>query len=84
MKKKVDNNYIKAVIGAVLLSALTHTALLIIFVLINKDITALNIFKILDLDLFFPQIAIGVPNFIWSYLFLGGEYLVIFYLLRKK
>ncbi len=84
MKKIAGNNYIKAIIGVVLLSAITHTVVLILFGLLNMDIMALNIFKILDLDLFFPQIVFGWPNFVWSYLFLGAEYVLIYLLLKKK
>jgi hypothetical protein len=84
MKKITENNYIRAIIGVVLLSAFTHTVILTLFGLLHMDFTVLNIFKILDLDLFFPQMAIGAPNFIWSYLFLGAEYVLIYLLLKKK
>lgn len=68
---KIDNIYLASLAKTILLGASIHLSLLFIYSVMNGDLTPLNIFNILDIDLFFPNIAVGSILFIISYICLS-------------
>ena len=66
MKKITKKSLWKAFKWLVLLSACTHLVLLFISFLRTQDITLINYFDIIDLDLFVPNIENGVVSQIFS------------------
>lgn len=65
------------------LSAFIHMSVLTIFAVINLDITYLNLFDILELDLIFPEIAKGMISQIASAISMVVIFGVI-YIWRRK
>jgi len=68
------NKYIEALAKTMLFCASVHMAILFYKTLQTGDINILNLFNILDLELFFPGIETGQTNF-----FLSGILFVIIY-----
>lgn len=56
MKK---NKILEAASKLIIISAIIHLLILTIYAIINLDITYLNYFNIIDLNLFFPDIIQG-------------------------
>lgn len=56
-------------------SAITHMTLLAYFALVQRDITVLNYFNVLDFEYFFPGIQQGLLSQILS----GAVYLGLFF-----
>lgn len=75
---------IEALQKTILIGAGFHLILLVIYALNSKDYRALNIFNILDIDLFYPGVAEGLTNFWLSMIFISVFYLVILIALKSK
>ncbi len=66
------------------ISAAIHLVLLGIYSLATFNLEAFNLFDILDLDLFFPDIAKGAISFALSFVITTGILLIIFILTPKS
>ena len=79
-------NYMKHLFSAlkktILTCATAHLILLVIYSLSTNDFNVLNLFNIIDIDLFFPYLGEGFFYFIISYIFIGSIYL--YYYLRES
>jgi len=84
MKKSKKNIYLDTLIKLILFSAIFHIFLLIIYSIIKLNITYLNYFKILDIDLFFPNIVTGSLSQIISISIIIIMYVVIYFISSKK
>jgi len=60
------NRYLDAFLKLVLATAIAHMLILFIAAIINADITYLNYFNILDVDLFFPGAEAGMLSHVLS------------------
>ncbi len=67
-----------------LLSAAIHLVLLAVHSVATFNLKAFNLFDILDLDLFFPDIAKGTASFTLSAVITFGILLVIFLRMPKS
>ena len=72
-----NNRYLDALLKLILLSAFTHLGILAVQFVRTGDAEILNYFNILDVDLFFPAIAVGPFSQVVSVLTIVGLYLVI-------
>ncbi|MFA6215624.1 MAG: hypothetical protein WC768_03585 [Patescibacteria group bacterium] len=80
----MKNRFLQALVRVVLFSATVHLFLLVVFSVIKKDIVTLNYFKIIGLDLFFPNIASGVGSQILSMITMLVLYSLFFIFFAKK
>ncbi len=78
MKKIIENRYLYSLLKTVLFSVIVHLFLLITYAFKTKNIRVLNVFDILDIDLFFPKIKQGDTVFVVSIIFLIILYWLIF------
>lgn len=78
------NKYIDAITKTMLFSAAVHMLILFYKTLQTGSIDILNLFNILDLELFFPGIDRGQTNFIWSSVFFLIIYLSAFIFFPPK
>lgn len=86
MKSIVKNPYLDALLKLMLLSAVIHILVLAIYSISHGNVSHLNFFKIINIDLFFPEIVnmdcYGLYSFvitIWLYISI-----YYFYNLKKK
>lgn len=77
MKPIVKNPYLDALLKLMLLSAIIHMIVLVTYSILNGNVSHLNFFKIINIELFFPEIVnvdcYGLYSFvitIWLYIFL--------------
>lgn len=80
----MNNRYIKALTGLVLLSASIHIVILVIYSITNWDIRYLNYFNIIDVDLFIPEVVDGLLSQILSMVTIVVIFIVIYAGLKKK
>lgn len=80
----IENRYLDALFKLILLSAIAHLIVLAVQSLRAGDISILNYFNILDVDLFLPSIAQGLRSQIASVLVMAGLYLGIYYFFTKQ
>jgi hypothetical protein len=80
----VKNRFVDALLKLILLSAIFHMALLILFSIVNLDLVILNYFNILDIDLLFPNIIEGVLSQLLSIAMVIIIYSLIFVFFTKK
>lgn len=83
MKKITKKSLWKAFKWLVLLSACTHLILLFISFLQTQDVTLINYFNIIDLDLFIPNIENGIVSQIFSLWIILLLYIFLFMHYRK-
>lgn len=69
------NKYIDAIAKTMLFSAAVHMTILFYKTILTGDMNILNLFNILDLELFFPGIEKGEMNFLFS----GVLFFVIYF-----
>jgi hypothetical protein len=69
------NKYLKAFVGLTLVTAALHMVILLLFALVKADVTVINYFNIMRLDLFLPSVGRG-----WFYTILSGIIAFIIYL----
>jgi len=84
MKKILSKPYFQALVKTIIFLALAHLVILIIYFLRQKELERINIFRILDLNLFFPNLTQGNISLILSYLFLLIIYLIAYFLFTKR
>lgn len=83
----MDNKLIRNLAGAaaktILFLSCFHLVLIFILAFQSGDFESLNVFRILDLQMFFPTPQ-GFLGLISSYGIVGLVYLIFFYLEKKK
>lgn len=75
MNPIVKNRYLDALLKLMLLSAILHMAVLVVYFIIYRDISRFNFFKIIDIDLFVPEL---VSNNMYPYSFFITVWLYVF------
>ena len=75
-----NQHIIQALKNTILFSASTHLILLALRAIQTSDYILLNMFNILDIDLYVPHLAQGIPNFFLSQVVM----LVIFLFFLRK
>lgn len=80
---EITERLLTALVRSILFLALAHFLILVAYFLVTFDLAALNIFKVLDLDLFFPYIARGSTSFLVSTVLLIVLYLIMFVFFSK-
>ena len=80
----VKNRYIDALLKLILVSAIVHMVLLIIYSVITGDFVILNYFNILDIDLIFPNVIEGTVSQVLSVLATVIVYVLILLFYTKK
>lgn len=83
MDNKLFNPFMRSIANAILFLSCFHLVLIFILALRSGDFESLNIFRILDLQVFFP-IPQGFLGFIFSYMIAGLVCLGFYYLEKKK
>jgi len=78
------NRYLDAFLKFVLLTAIIHMFLLFAAAAINADITYLNYFNILDIDLFFPGVEYGLLSQVLSIAAMVVLYVIIYFYFTGK
>jgi hypothetical protein len=78
------NRYIDAIAKTMLFSAAVHMIILFYKTFQTADINILNLFNILDLELFFPGIDKGGINFLLSSLLFFVIYFSAFFFFPSK
>jgi hypothetical protein len=64
--------------------ALFHTMVMVLYALVSGDYQTLNTFRILGLQLFFPEIDRSLPSFIISQIIPICAFAYIYFRLTKK
>ena len=80
----VKNRYLDALLKFILLTAIMHVVLLIIFSIVTLNVVPLNYFNILDLDSFFPNVIEGTLSQVLSVVVMVALYLAIFSFYTKR
>jgi len=83
MRSFSKNKYLDALIKTILVSALFHLTLLVIFSIKTNNIEVLNIFNIIGLGLFLDWLNKGIDLLIYSFIFIGLIYLSILIFFSK-
>lgn len=78
------NKFIDAIAKTMLFSAAVHMIILFYKTILTGDVNILNLFNILDLELFFPGIEKGEVNFILSGLLFFTIYFSMFFFFPPK
>lgn len=84
MKHFFSSRFSRSFALFLLLSAAIHLVLLAVHSLATFNLKAFNLFDILDLDLFFPDIASGTASYTLSTVITFGILLVIFLRMPKS
>ena len=71
----------RAILQTLLLFAVTHLMIISYTAFTTKDYEIFNVFRILNLDTYFPHLAEGRKNLLLSLVFVAGVYL---YVLNSK
>jgi len=74
----IKNRFIDALVKLILLSAIIHLSLLLVYSILNLDFIYLNFFNLLDFDLFFPEVINGVLSQLLSIIVVIIVYVVIY------
>ncbi|MDP3881457.1 MAG: hypothetical protein Q8Q31_01105 [Nanoarchaeota archaeon] len=77
----VNNRYLETLFRLMLLSAIVHVTLLIIYSMKIKDLSPLNYISILEIDLFFPSIVQNASGAWAGWILLIVLYVAIFHLI---
>jgi hypothetical protein len=84
MIRIVKNRILDACLKFILLSALVHTSLLVIYSLAFWDFGVFNYFDILDIGLFIPGVGIGTVSLVMSGAIMATLFLAIFLFYTKS
>ena len=80
----MKKHFINALIKFILFSATLHILLLLIFFVFKRDLTLINYFNIIGLNLFFPEVGQGLASQIFSLLTMVVIYGLIFFVSSRK
>ncbi|OGK18089.1 hypothetical protein A2866_03095 [Candidatus Roizmanbacteria bacterium RIFCSPHIGHO2_01_FULL_39_8] len=83
MDNKLIRNLLRSIANTILFLSCFHLVLIFIVAFQSGDFESLNVFRILDLQMFF-SIPQGFLGFIFSYVMAGLVCLIFFYLERKR
>lgn len=78
------NRILEAFSLTILLFAGIHLIVLYGLAFYHRDLERVNIFRLLDFQLFFPEIYKGTASFILSYGFFFLVFMVVFFFLSKR
>jgi hypothetical protein len=78
MKQLHENRYIDAFIKTILLFAGIHIVLLAVHAVVHQRYESLNLFHILQLNLFFPEIVYGGSWFVLGIVVLVAVYSIMY------
>lgn len=84
MNPIVKNRHADALLKLMLLSAILHMAVLVVYFVLYADISHLNFFKIIAIDLFFPQVTRTNFTDIYSLLVAFGLYMCIYFFFTRR
>lgn len=84
MNKISNNRFLDAFLKLLLVSAIIHLSIIVVFLIITKNIKVLNYFNILDIDSFFPEVINGTLSQILSAGIVIFIYIVIFFFFTKS
>ncbi|OGK23670.1 hypothetical protein A3A46_02065 [Candidatus Roizmanbacteria bacterium RIFCSPLOWO2_01_FULL_37_13] len=73
-----NNRFLRAFLISILFFATTHLVILYSYALYSRDFERANAFRILDLNLFFPDISKGGLSFFLSYFFVLLVFLIVY------
>jgi len=76
-----NNPYGKAVLYAIVLFAVAHLALSLFYGIVHSDPEIANMFHVLGIDLFWPQLGTGSLNAILGVVMIVGVWVLVGYLL---
>jgi len=80
----MKNRFLNTLVKFILFSAVLHILLLAIAFVFKRDLTAVNYFNVVGLNLFFPEIGQGLASQIFSLLTMVVIYGLIFFVSNKK
>ncbi|MDO8573355.1 MAG: hypothetical protein Q7R77_01255 [Candidatus Daviesbacteria bacterium] len=80
----MNNRFVRTLKLTIVTFASVHLLLLFAYYLISGQIENLNLFNILDLNLFFPKIGTGLGSFILSFLLVILVYSLFFLIGKGK
>ena len=84
MNKLFSNRFVEALAKTILFFGSVHLMILSLAAILRGDLSALNAFNILSLDLFLPGLAQGIENFILSYCIVAGVYILAYRFMTKR
>lgn len=84
MKFFKDNKYITALKNVMLFSAIFHMIMIAIYSIVKLNTVKFNLFDILDLDLFFPNIIKGNLSQIFSIIAFVIIYCIFYFIKKEK
>lgn len=84
--KHIQNKkiYKRALFAMILFFASFHLVLLLVAALVKNDLGLINLFNIIDLDLFFPAIGQGPVSIVLAVLTTAIVYLIILQLIIRS
>lgn len=82
MDKKTLSKLVRAVKNTIVLGASTHLAILLFAAIMSNDYTIMNLFNILDLEFFYPELSEGPFMFVMSYVLIGS--VVAYFFFREE
>lgn len=83
MNPIVKNRYLDALLKLMLLSAILHMAVLVLYFVVHGDASRFIFFKIINIDLFIPELASDCMHS-YSLLLSVWLYVFIFYFFTHK
>lgn len=84
MNSIVKNRYFDALLKLMLLSAVLHMFTLFVYFLIHLDASRFNFFKIINIDLFFPELITNQYTNMYSIILGIFLYICLYYFFTKK
>jgi len=75
---KIKNKFLRAIIGFILFTAVLHLVFLFAYTLFKLNVSLINYFDIIDLDLYFPSIIKGILSQVLSIITAITVFLVIY------
>lgn len=83
MTALLSNRYVDALIKTLFLFAATHLMILT-YIAFRESVHVLNVFTILNLDIFLPALGKGILSFVLSYGMAAGVYGLVFFFLTNR
>ncbi|MFH1597942.1 MAG: hypothetical protein ABIB97_02625 [Patescibacteria group bacterium] len=81
---KIRNRFLAAFLKLILFTGVIHIAILIAYSIKSVDKSQLHLFRILDLDLFWPEAFEGLTSFIVSVAVIIILYLIIYFFFTER
>lgn len=84
MRPIAQNRFLDALLKLMLFSAAFHMALLALFAVLRNDFSLLNLFRILNLELVFPNSTTGDLSNLLSLTISVALYLLVYFFLTSR